>query len=459
MPVKLHVKAENANYAAQVVRLPEPYKHPNADRLFLVNLNGNIVITGGNAKKDDKYIYFPVESALAKEYLAYSNSFRLPELNRDKTTKGFWEAHCRCKAVKLRGQPSMGYIIPVGSLVEWLVSIGVECTEEDFKDNTEFDFINDIQICEKYINKEALRKLHRAESNAKRGKVKRTSRLVDNQFRLHLDTPPLKKLIHEIQPEDMITITYKLHGCAWTGSKVLVKRKLPFIDRLARWIGVTVLEEFYDWVWSSRRVIKNQYEDQHKWNQHFYDTDVWSIAAKKLNASIEAGISLYGEIVGYTPTGQFIQGQYDYGCNLKEQEIYIYRITSTNVDGRVIEFTTEQIVSYCVKYGIKHVPILYRGKAKDLFPQLNPDNHWQQNFLAQLMETYLEKDCWMCRNPVPLEGIVLRKDADFCNVFKLKAQNFLLRESAELDKGVVSLEDLDSHPEITPDEPPSEKTT
>jgi len=52
-----------------------------------------------------------------------------------------------------------------------------------------------------------------------------------------------------------------------------------------------------------------------------------------------------------------------------------------------------------------------------------------------------EKNCFMCKNSVPEEGIVIRKEGLFgYDAFKLKSFRFLEFESAELDKGQSDME-------------------
>jgi hypothetical protein len=53
----------------------------------------------------------------------------------------------------------------------------------------------------------------------------------------------------------------------------------------------------------------------------------------------------------------------------------------------------------------------------------------------------LEKDCVLCRNNVPDEGIVLRIENPNTEAFKLKSFRFLQKETKDLDQGVVSMED------------------
>lgn len=101
-----NIKSKNINYLARIIKLPELRKCPNADKLLICNIDGNSIITGLGAQPNDIYIYCPLESALNREYLSWSNSFSNPESNRDKTKKSFFSENCRIKAVKLRGQKS-----------------------------------------------------------------------------------------------------------------------------------------------------------------------------------------------------------------------------------------------------------------------------------------------------------------------------------------------------------------
>jgi hypothetical protein len=443
---KLSVKAENTNYCAKVFVLPELRPHPNADKLALVSIDGQTVITSKTAIPGQKYIYFPLECAINESYLSYSNSFSKPELNKDKTKKGFFSEKCRVKATRLRSVLSEGFIVPLADIIDWAASEGIKVFANDFIDGEFFDTIGDKILCEKYINTEALRKLAQSERNEKnkRGKVKRFNKLVDNQFRFHVDTEQLKRNIYKVNPDDKITISYKLHGSSAIFSKVLAKKKIKWYETIVKKIGINIVETQYDYLWSSRRIVKNQFEEKDKQNQHFYDSDIWSIAAKKVNPALKDGYSVYAELVGQTPTGSWIQNGYAYGTKPCEMEIYVYRVTSTNISGDVIEFSTDQVARFCAKAGLKMVPVFYQGKAKDLFSELNVNEHWHENFLEKLKEKYTEKDCYMNEKGTPEEGIILSIDGDFFNAFKLKSLRFLERESVELDRGEVDMETQES---------------
>lgn len=80
MTLKISEKA-NPNYLAKVVRLINLRKHSNADKLQVITIDGNNVITGLEASDGDVYVYFPLEAAINKDFLSYSNSFEDKTLN------------------------------------------------------------------------------------------------------------------------------------------------------------------------------------------------------------------------------------------------------------------------------------------------------------------------------------------------------------------------------------------
>ena len=446
--MKLQIKSDNPNYVARVVKLENVRKHSNADRLQCVSILANNVITGLNAKDGDSYIYFPLECAINGEYLSWSNSFSKAEMNADTSVKGFFGKHGRVKAISLRGEKSEGYIVPLQDIVDWLNEVGNKCSVVDFEHDVDFDHIGDIKICEKYINPETLRKQQNAERN-KNKKVKRESKIVPLQFRVAEDTKHLKREMDKLNLDDIITIGYKMHGCNMSLGKVLCKRKLGVLDKVCRFFGANIDENHYDLVYASRRVVKNEYAD--KETDSFYDFDVWELMAQKYKDALKDGVVLYGEVVGYGPTGGGIQGDYDYGQDKTSCEFYAYRGTIVNASGDVFEMTTPQLERYCKKMGIPMVPIFYYGTVRNWIEEYNrhnveneidvEDRAWRDRLLADWMDKYNEKDCYMCKSKVPEEGIVVIRESDHFEAFKLKSFRFLQRESDELDKGIENMED------------------
>lgn len=437
----LDITGENKNYLAQVVRLENLRPHPNANKLQIVSVFGNQIVTGLDAKEGDLYVFFPLECAINADYLAFSNSFEDTDKNEDNTKRGFFNKHGRVRAIRLRSERSEGYIVPASDINNYLEDRKVKFRISEADAGTEFDTVDGILFCKKYINPVALRKLENANKKQNK-KAVRVSKIIENQFRLHADTVQLKRNIQNISPEDWVTISYKMHGTSAVFGRVVCRKPLKWYERALKKLGVNVVDTQYDLVYSSRKVIKNQYAD--KVNNSYYDTDIWAIFAKRVEDKLKDGISLYGEIVNQMPNGKWIQTNYDYGHEPCTAEFYVYRITYTNLSGDVFEFTTNQLVRYCEKFGLKYVPVFYYGQAKGVYPDLSLDDHWHENFLARLIQQFNEKDCFLCKNEVPEEGVVIAKEGDVFEAYKLKSFRFLERESEELDRGEVDIETQES---------------
>lgn len=417
----------NKNYLAKLIEVTDVKKHPNADKLQLVTVDFQNVVTGLDAKVGDRYVYFPVESAIDLGFLSATNSFRDNTMNSDKEASGFFESKGRVRAVKLRGEYSLGYIVPVASIESFYGKL--EANVGDY-----FDSVNGMIIVKKYIVPGSEPK-----ERTNNGKKPRISRLVDGQVHLHVDTQNLRKEAYRVSPQDTISITYKIHGTSGWVSNVLVKKKLSTRDKIAKFLGVNIEETEYDFVYGSRKVVKNEYETQN--TNDFYDVDIWGTIKDELKEVLPKGYTIYYEAVGDLPTGSHIQGKYDYGCSAGQHRVYIYRITFTNVDGVVFNLTYQEIADFCEKRNLTVVPLFYLGSAKDLFAG-DTEQHWHEALVEYLQEHYTEKDCYLCKNVVPEEGIVLRKETskEF-EAYKLKSYRFLEAETAELDKGEVNIED------------------
>jgi hypothetical protein len=86
----------------------------------------------------------------------------------------------------------------------------------------------------------------------------------------------------------------------------------------------------------------------------------------------------------------------------------------------------------------------YYGYASDLYPELDPAEHWNENFLQKLANEslfYMEQDSPTCNNKVPHEGVVIKVENMKSEAFKLKCFKFLDKEGKALDKGESNIED------------------
>ena len=439
----------NRNYLAKVVALGKSVTHPNADRLQGFIIDHARIYADLSYKEHDICIYFPLECQIDSRILSYLNLYSDKSLNRDNSLKGFFGSKGRVKAVRLRGEPSQGFLLRAQDFVDAVKTfssfnrlIDIDSIDE------EFDSIGDEVIVKKYVVQD------QRKSGVKSDKklAKKISRVVENQFRFHIDTEHLKKNIYKVNRNNYVSITAKLHGTSVIFGKLLTYRKLSFIEKVLKKLGININDKQYDLLYSSRRVIKN--DDLNTQANHYYSSDVWGDAVKTFEYAVQKGYTLYGEIVGYTRDGAYIQKGYDYGCiqTIYENEyvegvhykVFIYRITITNEDGNVSELSWRQIKAYCEHFGIRYVPEYYFGKLVDFdksLKKIKSDEEFNETVIKLLEEKYLEKYCEFCGNRVPSEGIVLRVDKLFnFDAYKMKSFMFLEMESKQLDDNVIDIE-------------------
>lgn len=249
-----------------------------------------------------------------------------------------------------------------------------------------------------------------------------------------------------------------IHNTSGISSKILCKKKLNSFEKLLKKFGINIIDSEYDYIYSSRKVIKNPNLNPNA--KHYYKDDIWGIADAELRPFLQNGITFYYEIVGYLPDGGMIQKSFDYGYIQPKHDryiegenygIYIYRITYTNNEGKVFEFSAKQVQDFCKEKGLKAVPELYYGYAINftgVMPLKQDQNNlyqysiedWKNHFLTALKSQYNEKNCFMCKNKVPEEGCVVRIEGTDLEVYKCKSTAFLEFETKQLDKGEIDLE-------------------
>lgn len=453
--MKLSVKSGSENYTATVVQIDKIYDIPNADNIVRTVIYGNNVIIGKDIKEGDIMLYFNSGTKLNPEFCKVNNLYSNTEYNADPTAKPGYLSfrQSRVRAIKLRSIISDGFLLPISSLnnipaINYPEFDNIFNFELEFKVGDTFTTINGVDICEKYI----VAPPRNSNPGGHKPAVNKFNRIVDNQFYLHNATENLRRNIDKINPNDVIGIHYKKHGTSAVFANIPTKRPLKWYEKLLQKLGVKIDDIVYDIIYSSRNVIKNKYINT-EIGEGFYGEDVWGMVAKKIEHLIPKNWTLYGEILGYLPSGGFIQKRYDYGCDPGYFKFYVYKISVVNPDGKVIYLTDKQIEEYCEKVGLLYKDtFIYYGKAQDWFETVIKEdnilyktfdlNRWREKFLLRLEENYNEKDCYMCVNKVPEEGIVLRVEKlESYEAYKLKSKRFLLMESEAQEKEEVNIED------------------
>jgi hypothetical protein len=484
------------NNMAFVGYLKNITKIENADKIVqadvvLNDIKITQVIVSVDTNENTKIVYFDSNLCLSQTLID-----DYPDLGR------YLAKGNRVRCLKLKGVISNGLCVNVEKFYKYFKS--EEKAIKTLIEGYSFEKIDELIICKKYFPKI---NVEQSSSNKNKFKIKGVikSKIIPNQWNFHKDTQHFLKNAFKLNPEHIISISSKMHGSSFIVSNCLVYKSnfldklllnkflhkkcvinvFNFINKILKFVNVmpynikndpfyliNVLNEFfkkhkflkndkeYDYIYSSRKVIKNGVMND---EQHFYKEDVWKNANELLKGKLHKGETVYGEIVGFSKNGSPIQKHYDYGCVVGEFKLYIYRITFTNIDGVVFEYSWEQMKERCKEIGIECVPELYYGKAKHLFPELDISEHWNKNFIEKLKEKYLEKECEYCIFPtdnklkkelkkhfnfskVPDEGIVLRIEGRLGIVesYKMKSENFVLFENGMKDKGEIDIEEVES---------------
>lgn len=247
-------KPENPNYAASIVKIERLVELDNCDNVIGAIIYGNHVIVDKSVKNGDVGVFFPVECELSHDFLMSNNLYRKKELNTNPEKTGYFEENRRIKALKFRGHKSEGVFFPLSYFNYLVGEDGVRELTENTMIGTDFDAINKNVICKKYIK---LKRESQPGSGGSGKKNKKVSKIIDKQFRFHDDTSQLGKNLHRFNPETNIAITYKIHGTSGISSKILCKKRLTWYEKVLKFIGVNVVDYEYDYIYSSRKVIKN----------------------------------------------------------------------------------------------------------------------------------------------------------------------------------------------------------
>jgi len=359
-------------YNAYITRIKNLHKHPNADRLQIGECFGNSVIVSMDYEDNQLGVYFPSDGQLSVEFAKANNLLRKKDAAGN-NAGGYMDPDKRnITAIKLRGEKSDGLFLPLKSLE----SFGDIKT---LSEGDKIDIFNGHEICRKYI---PLKQHHQGRYSAG-NRTHRKKVPVAPLFAEHADTEQLAYNLGAFKSGDEIEITLKLHGTSMrTGYLPILKGyKRTFIDKILHREGKPIYE--YDYVSGTRRTVLEDFDGSNAFRKQHHD---------KFVGKLHKGEEIYYEVVGFTDTGAPIMGNGDntklndknfvkqygktttfsYGCDCAEQawredreqdpdkpqsDIYVYRMTMTNEDGFVVEYTPDFMRYRCEQMGVKTVPV------------------------------------------------------------------------------------------------------
>lgn len=380
---------------------------------------------------------------------------------------GFFTHNGRVRMIRLKKTPSMGYLFSKDEMAKYCPRVK-DINMEDYL-NVDFDTVDGELFVKAYVPPIKEQGVRGSKQNKRDKKAKRFDRIIDWSF--HYDTAILAKNIWKIRPNDVVTITNKLHGTSWIAGNVKTRnpKKISIYKRLwnnivdnfsifknIRFIDYTI---DYDVVYSSRGVIKNQYINTNV-GPGYYKFDIWKEATDIIAPYLDEDMTIYGEICGWAGQSP-IQKGYDYGCKQGEFFLMPYRITTKINDGsdEKYEWNVSEVKEWTENLIKKHpeladkvhpITMFYHGTLAKLYPHVKISEHWHENILLEMMKDKehfgMEELEPMCKNKSYREGIVVRIDNDpFVEAFKLKCTAFKEREAKAIDKGEVDIEMQDAY--------------
>ena len=404
--------------------------HPNADRLVLATcFNSTVCVAKDQYFEGQVGIYFETDLQLSMEYCEKNGLLAVYE-NGVNVSGGYMDpAKRNVRAIKLRGEQSDGLFMPLASLDYTGANL------DELKPGDQITVLNGHEICRKYIPRSNTPRTV-AGGAGKRVK-RRAKRSIAPTFFEHKDTEQLQYYLDQFKPGDYVEITRKLHGTS--GRTAYVKTfkgmKRTFWDWLFRREG----EAIYDWgiVSGTRRTVMDTFDGG------FYGSNLFRKQYHDFfDGKLLKGETVYYEIVGFTHEGKSIMGQcsnkklndkefvkqygdtttFSYGCNpwglcasaqsnpdynVPVSRMFVYRMTMTNEDGEVVEYTPDQVRHRCMYMGADFVPVEWSG----LIPE-HPGSKDDPTITAG--EWILKKAEQFYDGPEPLdpthirEGVVVR---------------------------------------------------
>lgn len=431
---------KNPNYVATVVRV-EP-----ADLIPLEGLDNLVAYSKFGMQaliaKDTPaglYLLFSTEVQLSEDFARANNLYRDGLLNADPLKVGYLERSRRVKAIRLRGHQSDSLLIPITSLSYLLSAKELASMAE----GDVFDSIDGNEVCRKYLVKQP------REGNGQQPKA-RVRRVDEKVFPEHIDSENYFRNAFKVPDDAHVTVSQKLHGTSVRYGNVPALAEQKWWERLLRRPRRTV----HRFVVGSRRVVKSVDLSAEEGKDHYYsDGDLWTAYADKngLADVIPRDHLVYGELIGFTGSGEAIQKGYTYDLPGAGASLYVYRVAVVTADGIVIDYSPEQMRAFCANRGLNTVPVLWAGPHSDFDGQAWLERRYYDEWVAG-GTTFPDRPVPLSQPKVADEGVCIRYDGPYGSyVLKAKSPSFVRHETMLLDTGAEDIEATqDADAELVP---------
>ena len=353
-------------YCAYITTIKELRKHNNADRLQCATIFGNNVIVDLSYQVGQRVIYFPADGQLGEDFAKENNLVRIKDADGN-NTGGYLDPDKRnIKALKLRGEQSDGLVLPIEVLSKY-----TDITQ--LSDGEQITILNGYEICKKYIPRNNRQgRCNTTTSKTRKSRKDEKEKITYPFFVEHVDTAQLAYNEKAFKPGDTCYITLKVHGTSartMNAVEVTVKRAPKILKKLFRMKDRTYRQ--YKSVSGTRRCTLRDYEGGWYGDNAFREK-----YHNFFKSRLPKGVEVFYEIVGWVNDTTTIMGRcknslvkdkefskqygdetlFSYGCNVGENDCYVYRMSLTNEDGYSVEIPWEQVQIECEKIGVKCVP-------------------------------------------------------------------------------------------------------
>ena len=437
-----------SEHVGYVVKVEKLRPHTNADRLQVATFFGNDTCVGLDVKIGDIGVYFPTDLQLDYDFCVQNHLLR--KLIDGTPDKGYMDPNKRnVSTIKLRGEKSDGIYVNISDFDY--------CFDDDaskyLKIGDTISVVNGHPICQKYIPHSNKRTGHPTEGNHTRKKKVPIAPL----FTEHADTEQLAYNLGAFQAGDQIEITLKMHGTSQrTGYLPVFKGyKRSLWDKIMKRDGTPIYE--WGYVSGTRRTVLENFDGG------FYGSNLFREQHSKFfEGKLHKGEEVYYEVVGFTDTGAPIMASasnkklndkafikqygetttFSYGCEPAQSELYVYRMTMTNEDGDIVEYTPDFMRYRCEQMGCKCVPVMYKGFIPDeINGEIHMNNFTPGEWVKAIAEQYYDGPDPIGKTHVR-EGVVVRivNKPKFC---AYKHKNFAFKCLEGLVKAEATAPDME----------------
>jgi hypothetical protein len=386
---------------------------PKADTIQVGIVLGTPVIVSKDYQVGHLGVFFPEGLQLSEEYCRENNLHRHSHLNKDQNQTGFFEDNRRVRAQPFMKIKSDGLFMPLSSLAY------TGYATQSLKKGDQLDELNGKELCKKYISPQTQKAMNNVQK-------KKTKVAEAPMFHQHMDTDQFRHYAGAIPVGSYLTFHHKMHGTSarYSYSKVIRKPRTVWDHIKVAFKRYFLMEEpteSWEYLVGTRRVVL--FEDQYD-KEGFHGSEEFRFDwLEKLKPHLEKGLTVYGEIVGFA-NGSPIMAKhntkalkdkkftkkygeevvYKYGCTEDTNRFIVYRVSMTNEEGTEIDFSVEQLKTWCEGTGFEHTqeaagPTIYEGCLEEL---------------VSVVEYLTEREDHMCEDPCdpshPYEGVVIRVD-------------------------------------------------